>query len=100
MKKVLFVCSAGMSTSLLVQKTLDAAKARGVELDIQAMSEAEAKNHYDSCNAILIGPQVRFLSSSINKAVAGKNIKVDVINTISYGRMDGNAVLDQILTMI
>lgn len=100
MKKILFVCSAGMSTSLLVTKTQQAAKERNVDVEVFAMSEAEAKSHVGSCAAILLGPQVRFLLPGIKKMVEGLNIKVDVINTIHYGRLDGNAVLDQILGMI
>lgn len=100
MKKILFICSAGMSTSLLVAKTLQAAKARGLELDITAMSEAEAKNHMDGCDVILLGPQVRFLLANVKKSVGDRNIAVDVIDMVNYGRMNGEAVLDQILSML
>lgn len=99
MKKVLFVCSAGMSTSLLVENTKKAAKERNVEIEIQALSEAEAKSHLDECSVLLLGPQVRFLLKNFQKLTEGKGIKVDVIQSIPYGRMDGNAVLDQILSM-
>lgn len=100
MKKVLFVCSAGMSTSLLVEKTQKAAKEKGIELDITAMSEAEAKNHLDECSVILLGPQVRFLLGGIKKSVEGKGINVEVIDSMSYGRMDGEGVLKQILALL
>lgn len=96
MKKVLFICSAGMSTSLLVTKTLAAAKEKGLEIDIEAMSEAEAKNHLDNVSVILLGPQVRFLLGNVQKMVEGKNVAVEVIDTLNYGRMDGKAVLEQI----
>ena len=36
MKKILLVCSAGMSTSLLVNKMKDAAKSSGEEVEINA----------------------------------------------------------------
>ncbi|MDR2938962.1 MAG: PTS sugar transporter subunit IIB [Clostridiales bacterium] len=100
MINVLLVCSAGMSTSMLVQRTIDAAKKRGVEISISAMSEAEAKKHLDGCDVILLGPQVRFLLKGITKLTEGKNIKVDIINSVSYGRLDGNDVLSQILRML
>lgn len=99
MKKVLFVCSAGMSTSLLVEKTKKAADERGLSIDIIALSEAESKSHLNDCSVILLGPQVRFLLGSIKKSVEGKDIKVDVIDSVAYGRMDGDKVLDQILSI-
>ena len=41
MKKILLVCSAGMSTSLLVNKMKDAAKECGEEVEINALAIAE-----------------------------------------------------------
>lgn len=99
MIRVMLLCSAGMSTSLLVEKIKKAAAERAVELDITARSEAEAKNYIDQCQVILLGPQVRFLLASIQKLAEGKQVRVDTIANVSYGRMDGNAVLDQILEL-
>lgn len=100
MKKILFICQAGMSTSLLVSKTLEAAKQKGVDIEITALPEAQAKNNLEGVSAILLGPQVRFLLGNIKKLVEGKGINVEVIDTVSYGRMDGNAVLKQIQKLI
>ena len=60
MKKIMLVCSAGMSTSLLVTKMKKAADAQGMAIDIFACSESEAKEHYQKVDIILLGPQVRF----------------------------------------
>ena len=43
MKKILLVCNAGMSTSMLVAKMKKAAQADGVEVSIEAKSLADAK---------------------------------------------------------
>ncbi len=96
MKKILFVCSAGMSTSLLVQKTQAVVDQKGDSMEITALAEAAAKSQYDTCDLILLGPQVRFLLKNIQKEVEGKGIPVEVIDTLSYGRMDGEAVYNQI----
>lgn len=42
MKTIMLVCSAGMSTSLLVSKMKAAADEKGVEADIFAISSSEA----------------------------------------------------------
>lgn len=96
----MFICSAGMSTSLLVNKVLDAAKARGVDIDVWASSEAEAKSKYDDVDVILLGPQVKFLLGKVKEAVEGKGVNVDVIDMTNYGRMNGEAVLDQIVALL
>lgn len=100
MKNVMFICTAGMSTSMLVQRVEEAAKNRGVELHVWASSEADAKSQYDNVDVILLGPQVRFLKGKVETAVAEKNVKVDVIEMTNYGKMNGEGVLDQILSLL
>ena len=53
MVRILLVCSAGMSTSFMVNKMKDSAKEKGIEAEIWAVAEAEAADnigesgHYD-----------------------------------------------------
>ena len=37
MKKILLLCSNGMSTSLMVKKMLEAAEKKGIEVEIKAL---------------------------------------------------------------
>lgn len=99
MKKIMLVCSAGMSTSLLVTKMVSAAEKQGVQAEIFACSEAEAKAKYKEVDVILLGPQVRFLLSSIKKSVEGTEIPVAVIDSIDYGTMNGEVVLQKALAL-
>jgi PTS system cellobiose-specific IIB component len=99
MKKILLVCSAGMSTSLLVTKMQEAAKEQGVEAEIWAVGEAEASSNWEKADVLLLGPQVRFLEGKIKDMVGGK-IPVDVIDMRAYGTMDGKTVLKQALDLI
>ncbi|MGG5463260.1 PTS sugar transporter subunit IIB [Clostridium sp. B9] len=97
MKRILLVCSAGMSTSLLVSKMQEAAKAKGVECHIEAVAEAEAKNKIDEIDVLLLGPQVRFLLSKFKGLLDPKGVPVEVIETIAYGTMNGEKVLNRAL---
>lgn len=99
MKKIMLVCSAGMSTSMLVKKMEEAAKVRGVEAEIFAVAESEAKNHMD-VHVVLLGPQVRFLLSKMTDMMKPQQVPVQVIESIYYGTMNGDAVLTQALSMI
>lgn len=100
MKKVMFVCSAGMSTSMLVQRVQKAADAQNFESKIWAVSDSDAKNHLSDVDCVLLGPQVRFLLSKYKKEADAKGFKVDVVDQIAYGRMDGEAVLKQVLKLL
>ena len=98
MTTIILVCSAGMSTSLLVTK-MEAA-AEGKDIKIFAVSEAEAIKYFDEVDVLLLGPQVRFLKRKLEKALEGKNIPVDVIDSIDYGTMNGESVLAKALELL
>lgn len=93
---ILLVCSAGMSTSILVEKMRSEASARGLDVTIEAIPESRLKEqtHID---VILIGPQVRYLESKIKASV---DVPVAVIDNMAYGLMKGDHVLDQALGLI
>lgn len=99
MKKIMFLCTAGMSTSMLVNRVEEAANTHGADYKIWACGEAEAKNFYQDVDVVLLGPQVRFLLKKVQGAVP-ETVKVDIIDTTSYGRMDGEAVFQQIQSLL
>lgn len=96
MKNILLVCSAGMSTSLLVNKMNDAAKENGIEVSIKAMSITECSSVIDEVDIVLLGPQVRFQKPQVDSLVKGR-IPVEIIDMRLYGTMNGKAVLEQAL---
>ena len=63
MIKIMLACSAGMSTSLLVTKMQEAAKEKGVECEIWAISEVNLQSEIEKCDVLLLGPQVRYILS-------------------------------------
>ncbi|WP_125153985.1 PTS sugar transporter subunit IIB [Clostridium rectalis] len=100
MKNILLVCSAGMSTSLLVTKMNTAAIKLDANVKIKAIPEAELKTNMDSANVILLGPQVRYLLKKIKLDAEPKGIRVDVINSMDYGTMNGEKVLKYALSLM
>lgn len=74
MKKILLVCAAGMSTSMLVKRMIDHANAISLEVNISALAIAEAKGKIknNEVDVVLLGPQVRFQKPEI-EAVAQEN---------------------------
>ena len=100
MKTIMLVCCAGMSTSLLVTKMNLAAAKAGIEIRIFAAGEIEVKSHLEEINLLLLGPQVRYLLSKMEKMTALKGIPVGVINGMDYGTLNGEAVLNQALKLM
>jgi len=99
---IMLVCSAGMSTSLLVSKMEKAAAARDLDADIFAVSASEADTHLEKkeIDVIMLGPQVRYMKGQFEKKVAGKGIDVAVIDMKDYGMVNGEKVLDTALSLI
>ncbi|BAK81413.1 PTS sugar transporter subunit IIB [Candidatus Arthromitus sp. SFB-rat-Yit] len=98
MINILLVCSAGMSTSLMVTKMKDSAKSKGIEAEIWAVPESEATDNLPKADVLLLGPQVRFLETKM-KGIAGDK-PVAVIDMVAYGTMNGEKVLEQALSLV
>lgn len=100
MYNILLVCSAGMSTSLLVTKMQKAAKENGIEAKIRAVAESDLRNNTEGIDILLLGPQVRYMLSKVKVLMEPKGVPVDVINSVDYGTMNGSKVLEQALSII
>lgn len=100
MKKIMLCCNAGMSTSLLVQKMQKEAEARALEVEIEARPLNEAMDHIDEADIILLGPQIGYTKADFGQACAGKNIPVEVIAMVDYGRMNAAGIIDAAMAKI
>ena len=67
MKKIVLLCASGMSTSMLVKKMQEAAKAENYDCEIAAYSAAEAVEKASDADVVLLGPQIRFSKDKIAK---------------------------------
>lgn len=100
MVKIRLFCSAGMSTSLLVNKMKDAAKEKQMEVDIEAFPEGQMEKYIDGMDLALLGPQVAYTLSKAKKICEPKGIPVAVIPMQDYGMMNGKKVLEFALNLI
>jgi len=87
-------CAAGMSTSLLERRIREAAKERGIEVDVVAHPASEIDNNLDGADVALIGPQVQFMFNQLEAKCAAKHVPVAVIPMREYGTVNGEKVLD------
>ncbi|MEC2158964.1 PTS sugar transporter subunit IIB [Virgibacillus halodenitrificans] len=97
--KIILVCSAGMSTSMLVNKMRKAAEDRGMDAEINAIADSQLKNNLEGLDVVLVGPQVRYLEKKIKQQLEPQGIKVAIIDQIAYGMMQGDKVLDQAIEL-
>ncbi|WP_076150274.1 PTS sugar transporter subunit IIB [Ligilactobacillus murinus] len=100
MKRIMLVCAAGMSTSLLVQKMQAVAEEKGLEAEIFAVSATEADERLadpEQVDVLLLGPQVRYMQNEFETKLT---IPVAVIDMRDYGTMNGEAVLKTALELM
>ncbi len=101
MKNIMLVCNAGMSTSMLVTKMQKAAEEKGFKSTIWAVpvSEADSEVASKDIDVLLLGPQVKFLLKEFKEKFE-PSIKVDAINMVDYGTMNGANVLETAIAMM
>ena len=99
MLRVMLVCSAGMSTSLLVNKMKATAAKEGIDIEIFAIPEVEVVQSIDQADVVLLAPQVRFLYNKLKQELEPRGIPMAVIDGMNYGMMKGDAVVKQALEL-
>lgn len=92
MMKILLVCCAGMSTSMLVQRMDRAAKAKGIKVTIDAVPIHGVDKVINDYEVIMLGPQVRTHKVKLEEMAKGK--PVVLIDMRDYGMMNGEKILD------
>ena len=95
MKKVLFLCAAGMSTALLVNKTMEALRKAGKE-DELTFSASEVNNADEvvpDADCVLLAPQVRFKLKELKKRFP--DVKFDLIPPAVYGMCKEPAIMNR-----
>lgn len=93
MKNIVLLCNQGMSTSALVMKMREVAERNELDYEINAYSVDSAENSAKDADVILLGPQIRYKKTEVQKIFPDK--PVDVIDMSVYGMLDGKKVVIQ-----
>ena len=96
MKKIILFCGGGFSSSLLVTKMRKAAEELKFDCEIEAFTATRPELAQDA-DVVLLGPQIRF---RINDMKAKLSCPVDIIETVAYGTMNGQKVLEQAIRIL
>lgn len=99
--KILLMCAAGMSTSLLVTKMEKYAKEIGrIDLVIKAEPVEDLQENVDDYDVFLIGPQVKYKEKWVKEIVDEKSKPYACIPVQLYGLVDGKGVLELALSLM
>ena len=98
MRKIVLICTGGLSTGLLLNKIKKKAKELGEEFDISAHGVNEVDECCKEADVILVGPQVRYALDQIKTKFPEKPI--GEIDMHTYGRMKGDVVLETAISLL
>ena len=99
MRKLLFACTAGMSTRLLIQRMREEISSRGLDLEMTALSLSEALDAAPDADVVLLGPQIAYARTELERAVHGK-VPIGVISMADFGHLNVAHILDQALDLL
>lgn len=100
MTTITLVCALGMSTSLMVTQMNLAAVSMEIDVKIRAVPESSFDEYAADTNILLLGPQVGYKLNKMKKKYEPQGIKVEVINGMDYGTMNGGKVLKDALALL
>lgn len=106
--KVLFICCAGMSSSLVVKKLedhikiLNSSENNKINLTIEAVPLDKFKKLNDDYELILLAPQISYKLKEFKSLTSSKNksIPVSVVKGIDYGLLKVDNILSSILQLL
>jgi PTS system cellobiose-specific IIB component len=101
--KVIMICAAGMSSSLLETKIRQAAEEANIPFELRALSVPQFGRwdpDSEKIDVILVAPQVRYKRRSITELMTPRGIIVQDIDSIDYGMVNGENILKKIMTAL
>ena len=90
--KIMLVCAAGMSTTLLKGKMLKLVEEGDIVDAFQEDSLSEVIDNYD---CVLVGPQLRYKYKYMEAIAKEHHKPIALIDMIVYGTIDGKMALQQ-----
>lgn len=100
MKNVLLICGTGASSGFMAKNIRKAAKAKGKDVNVKARSDSELDEYIEEIDLLLVGPHLKYMMSDLVAVTAPHNVPVELIKEEAYGSLDGDAVLEQIESII
>lgn len=98
--KILLICSAGMSTSLLVQRMREYVEKEKIEAEINASGSEGLEEIVPDYDVLLVGPQVRHRFTRFKEIADRFRKPIAVIDQKVYGLVDGGGAVEQAINLV
>ena len=95
--KILVVCNAGMSSSILVNKIKIYAESIEKSIEVRAVSSASIQNEVNKWDVCLLAPQIQY---ALNEVQQQLQIPTAVVDMRVYALADGKAAYETACQLI
>lgn len=100
MKNVLLICGTGASSGFMAKNIRKAAKEKGKDINVKARSDSELDEYIEEIDLLLVGPHLKYMMSDLVLTASPYNVPIELIKEEAYGSLDGDAVLEQIESIL
>lgn len=91
MTKIVLVCNAGISNTILLKHMQEEVENKEGNFEITSSSISEVDSKILNADVVLLSPQVAFERESIAKKVS---VPVEVVSTEAYANLDALAIVE------
>jgi len=99
--KIVLCCAGGLSTTMLMDAMKEAVKKspklNESDFDFVAIPVDILDTEVGDADAVILGPQIAHKLDSVKKALGDRDVPVIVVDSSTYGQMDGVTVLKKVL---
>lgn len=89
--KIILLCGAGLSTSLLAKKMQAEAVKQNKDITVEAIAYSDADDSLEEADLYLLGPQIEYYLDRLKEMVPDRPCAV--VDMTIYGLMDGKRAL-------
>lgn len=102
MLKIRLCCVTGMLSNVLLNKIVDAAKLKQLDIDIKSIAEShvEYELQNETIDVILVGPHMSYKLQKIQTICDSYNVASGMISMHDYGFMNGDNILTMAISLI
>ncbi|RFA19430.1 PTS sugar transporter subunit IIB [Subtercola boreus] len=94
MKNILVVCGAGASSTFLAHRMRTAARARGFEATVKAVSQPALDSRMPGIDVLLVGPHLAAALGTLREAAARYDVPVALLPDTVFGQGGEDDALD------
>ncbi len=101
-KKVLFICSSGITTGLIVRSVQKIIDEKKVPIHVYSAPSIVAQQiiNEESIDAIMIGPHIKHEVERLRDLLVYKKIPFKLINEEEYKLLNGPGILEDLMSLL